>query len=250
MISRLAALTIIAVLSLGAERTADAGISSDAGAVNGVGDAFRSFNDGDYASARERFAAELSGARPTDAWFGLGWSEQMLHHDPAALIAFRHWLKAERGNAPPPRETEWSRQNVVDAVATLTLKVGHLVIDAPTTAVVTVDAVQVALDDDDVPVAPGSHVVEARRGGETASATAEVAAGTSARVRLSFPDPPSAPPRPPPPTSESKLTSRLRDGAYALGFALISSALLVFGSLQRRRRRPRRRPSSAKRDPE
>lgn len=249
MISRLAAVTIIAVLFLGAERTAIAGTSSDAGAADAVGDAFRSFNDGDYASAREKFAAEVSGARPADAWFGLGRSEQMLHHDPAALIAFRHWLKTEKGSAPPPRETEWSRQNVVDVVATLTLKVGHLVIDAPSTAVVTVDGVQVALDDDDVPVAPGSHLVEARRGGETTSATAEVAAGNSARVRLSFSDKASTPPVPPSP-SESALTSRLRNGAYALGFALVSSALLVFGSLQRRRRRPRRGRSSAKRDPE
>lgn len=130
----------------------------------------------------------------------------------------------------------------------LTLKVGHLVIEAPTAAVVTVDSAQVALDDDDVPVVPGSHVVEARRGGETASATTQVAAGNSARVRLSFSDKPRTPP--PSPPSESKLTSRLRNGAYALGFALVASALLVFGSLQRRRRRPRRGRSRAMRDPE
>lgn len=187
-------------------------------------------------------------ARPADAWFGLGRSEQMLHHDPAALIAFRHWLKTEKGSAPPPRETEWSRQNVVDVVATLTLKVGDLVIDAPSTAVVTVDGVQVALDDDDVPVAPGSHLVEARRGGETTSATAEVAAGNSARVRL-----PSRTRhqrrrcRRPPPRARSPrgfATALMRSASPS------SSALLVFGSLQRRRRRPRRGRSSAKRDPE
>lgn len=224
MKQRLAACVIISALARPLVAWA-----SDASAIpeTSLDEAFRLLDEGAYAAARDTFATQLSGPRRTEALFGLGRSEQMLHHDPEALLAFRRWLTAEGKDAAVPRQSNWTRQNVVDAVSTLTNKVGHLVIEAPVGAAVAVDSAPVSLDEDDVPVEPGPHLLVATLEDKRVSTTADVAAGTSRRVRLTFPDEASTPA---PPSS--------RTGLYGLGFALAMSTIIVI-VVRGRRARPR-----------
>lgn len=69
---------------------------SDGGGGSALDEAFQLLDEGEYAVAREKFAAQVAESSGADATFGLARSEQMLRNDPAALLAFRRWLRAEK----------------------------------------------------------------------------------------------------------------------------------------------------------
>jgi hypothetical protein len=134
---------------------------------------------GDYEAARISFAQAYVVLHKSDILWNLALSEEKSGHPLEALAHFKELTATAT--------VDTDRANAQKHAATLMAQTGHLDIDAPSGAVLTVDGVQnagLAPLAEPLDVAPGRHVVEAKTAEGTKSATVETAAGETARVKL------------------------------------------------------------------
>ena len=113
------------------------------------------------------------------------------------------------------------------SIAELVRKVGHVTIDAPTGAKVTVDGAGLAGEApfaDPIDVTPGKHAVVAKMGDTTKNVDVVAGEGETVSARFVFadgplplPTPPPVPPPPPPPAPEPPSSGAKLGTAIALG---------------------------------
>ena len=135
---------------------------------------------GDHEHARAKFAQAWMLLKYSSVLFNLARAEQLSGHDVDALRHYRQFAKSS-----DPKITAAQREQADASAAELVSKVGQLAIEAPAGAMIVVDGERVEGDlADPVPVAAGTHVVEASFGGKTKRASASCAIGATAHVSL------------------------------------------------------------------
>lgn len=160
-----------------------------------------SFSKWDFENARQSFLQAYA-LEPTPKFlWDLALAEAKSNHPVEALRHFRKYFKL-----PPATPAE--RDKVKPIIDDCERKTGRVRIELPAGAALMVDgaAIEEALTDQPIDVAPGAHAFEARLGAKTKSASASPAAGATVAVSLRF-DPDPTPATTPPTTSSAALPS-------------------------------------------
>ena len=157
--------------------------------------------------------------------FNLARAEQLSGHNVEALRHYRQFAKSS-----DPKITAAQREQADASATELVSKVGQLAIEAPAGATIVVDGERVEGDlAEPVPVAAGTHVVEASSGGTTKRESATCAIGATAHV--SFIEAPSRveAPAAPAPLAAAPVIRDERHRRYVLPGALAVAGLAGVG---------------------
>src|SRR5690606_21392285 len=114
--------------------------------------------------------------------FNLARAEQLTGRDLEAYDHYRQFLAF----GDDPKVGEAQRERAREHVAELEKKLGHIDVEAPAAARVTVDGKPVEDRAQTVTVVPGRHVVEATLGDKVKSTSVESAAGATVKATLAF----------------------------------------------------------------
>ncbi len=202
----------IALLLLSATASADEPSAAQrTEALKRFNEGVASSSRGDYESARLRFLEALTvfPERPSLLW-NLGVAEMKTHHPAAAIRHLRAYLRM-------PAATNADRAKARGYLDEAARETGHVVIAVDPGAVVRLD--DGAFEDapsEPVDVEPGPHVLEARVGTSTRSASISPQAGETVTADLHLPAsstpaeprPPEGAPAPPSPGSGAALESQ------------------------------------------
>ncbi len=153
-------------------------------------EAVKAFDKHDYEAARTLWLHALSlDPAPKYLW-NLAVAEEKSGHFVEALSHFRRFLAR-------PETTDAERAKARKLVEEAEAKTGHVVVDAPAGASLSIDGSETTPSAErTVDVTPGKHAIEVRLGGSVASASVEASAGQTVRAELRFETPPPAPPAP------------------------------------------------------
>ena len=190
--------------------------------------------------ARLKFAQAYAVLHTPNILFNLARSEQLTGHSLEALDHYKQYLRDG-----DPKITGKDRDTAKLLIAELVRKVGHVTIDAPTGAKVTVDGAGLAGEApfaDPIDVTPGKHAIVAKMGDTTKNVDVVAGEGETVAAKFVFADaplplptpppvpPPPRPPAPEPPSSGAKLGTAIALGGAALaslgvgvGFAIATS---------------------------
>ena len=172
--------------------------------------------------ARLKFAQAYAVLHTPNILFNLARSEQLTGHSLEALDHYKQYLRDG-----DPKITGKDRDTAKLLIAELVRKVGHVTIDAPTGAKVTVDGAGLAGEApfaDPIDVTPGKHAIVAKMGDTTKNVDVVAGEGETVSARFVFadgplplPTPPPVPPPPPPPAPEPPSSGAKLGTAIALG---------------------------------
>ena len=202
---------------------------------------------GDFEAARLSFAQAYTVLRRPAILWNLALAEEKTGH---LVDALSHFKVVARDATAAPGDRDVAQRHA----AALMDRTGHIAVDAPSGAVLTVDGdptESVAPLAEPLDVAPGHHAVEARLGRGHKTLEVDAAAGQVARLTFAVADdaPPGAAPTPAPPPpiepgapgpaeagvdhrSSSPSTARIVTTSVLGGAALVAAGVGVFLALR------------------
>jgi hypothetical protein len=137
---------------------------------------------GNHEAARLKFQQAWSVFKSPAVLFNLARAEQLTGRDLEAYDHYRQFLRS----GDDPKVGDAQREKARQHVAELEAKLGHIAIEAPPAARVTVDGRPVDDLQQTFTVVPGRHVVEGTFNGQTTSTAVETAAGATTTATLAF----------------------------------------------------------------
>ncbi|MBX3190259.1 MAG: hypothetical protein KF819_24885, partial [Labilithrix sp.] len=139
---------------------------------------------GKHEAARLKFQQAVAVFKAPAVLYNLARSEQLTGHDLEALEHYRQFLKAA---ATDPKITDAMREKAKQNAAEVSKKVGQIDIEVPSAAKVSIDGRPLEeTPREPVPVAPGSHKIEASLDGRVRSVVVECSAGAVTKAKLDF----------------------------------------------------------------